>query len=48
MEGQRGRSADPSLVVLDTQSVHAAAGVPSDTTGRDAGKKAPGRERCLP
>ncbi|MEU7878374.1 transposase [Microbispora bryophytorum] len=41
------RSADPSLVVLDTQSVHAAAGVPSDTTGRDAGKKVPGRKRGL-
>ncbi|GGL21869.1 hypothetical protein Sme01_62400 [Sphaerisporangium melleum] len=41
------RSADPSLVVLDTQSVHAAAGVPSDITGRDAGKKVPGRKRGL-
>jgi transposase len=44
---KRGRLADPSLVVLDTQSVHAAAGVPSDTTGRDAGKKVPGRKRGL-
>ncbi|WSW88606.1 transposase [Streptomyces sp. NBC_00989] len=26
---KRGRSADPSLVVLDTQSLHAAAGVPA-------------------
>ncbi|MFG1687767.1 transposase [Nonomuraea sp. NPDC049269] len=26
---KKGRSADPSLVVLDTQSVHAAAGVPA-------------------
>lgn len=33
------RREDPSLVVLDTQSVHAAAGVPADTTGRDAAKK---------
>jgi transposase len=32
----RGRRADPSLVVLDTQSVHAAASVPADTTGKDA------------
>ncbi|SCE55185.1 Putative transposase of IS4/5 family, partial [Streptomyces sp. di188] len=32
---KRGRLADPSLVVLDTQSLHAAAGVPADTTGRD-------------
>ncbi|GLX00942.1 transposase [Microtetraspora sp. NBRC 16547] len=34
-------------MVLDTQSVHAAAGVPSGTTGRDAGKKVPGRKRGL-
>lgn len=33
--------------MLDTQSVHAAAGVPSETTGRDAGKKVPGRKRGL-
>jgi transposase len=36
---KKGRSADPSLVVLDTQSPHAAAGVPADTTGRYAAKK---------
>ncbi|MEU3342951.1 IS5 family transposase [Streptomyces sp. NPDC006668] len=44
---KRGRLADPSLVVLDTQSLHAAAGVPADTTGRDASKKVPGRKRGL-
>lgn len=44
---KRGRSADPSLVVLDTQSLHAAAGVPAKTTGRDAAKKVPGRKRGL-
>ena len=44
---KKGRRADPSLVVLDTQSVHAAASVPAATTGRDAGKKVPGRKRCL-
>jgi transposase len=44
---KQGRRADPSLVVLDTQSVHAAASVPADTTGRDPGKKVPGRKRCL-
>ena len=33
--------------MLDTQSVHAAAGVPADTTGKDAGKKVPGRKRGL-
>ena len=43
----KGREADPSLVVLDTQSVHAAASVPAATTGKDAGKKVPGRKRGL-
>ncbi|MDH6709521.1 hypothetical protein P3T27_006269 [Kitasatospora sp. MAA19] len=43
----RGRLADPSLVVLDTQSLHAAAGVPAATTGRDAAKKVPCRKRGL-
>lgn len=33
------RKADPSLVVVDTQSVHAAAGVPAESTGCDAAKK---------
>jgi hypothetical protein len=33
------RKADPSMVVLDAQSVHAAAGVPAQSTGRDAAKK---------
>lgn len=41
------RLEDPTLVVLDTQSVHAAAGVPAATTGRDAAKKVPGRKRGL-
>jgi transposase len=44
---KKGRKADPSLVVPGTQSVHAAAPVPADTTGKDAGKKVPGRKRCL-
>jgi transposase len=44
---KKGRKADPSLVVLDTQSVHSAASVPAATTGKDAGKKVPGRKRCL-
>jgi hypothetical protein len=34
-------------VVLDTQSVHAAASVPAATTGKDPAKKVPGRKRCL-
>lgn len=42
-----GRLEDPSLVVLDTQSVHAAVNVPAATTGRDAAKKVPGRKRAL-
>ena len=41
------RLADPGLVVLDTQSVHVAAGVPASTTGRDAAKRVPGRKRGL-
>ncbi|MGW0778966.1 IS5 family transposase [Streptomyces sp. NPDC002835] len=44
---KKGRLADPSLVVLDTQSLHAAAGVRAETTGRDANKKVPGRKRGL-
>jgi transposase len=44
---KKGRKADPSLVVLDTQSVHSAASVPAETTGKDAGKKVPGRKRGL-
>ena len=42
-----GRNADPTLVVLDSQSVRAAAGVPKSTTGLDAAKKTPGRRRGL-
>ena len=33
--------------MLDTQSVHAAAGVPASTTGKDAGKRVHGRKRGL-
>ncbi|MEY9935670.1 transposase [Catenulispora sp. GP43] len=42
-----GRSEDPSLVVADTQSLHAAMNVPAATTGKDANKKVPGRKRGL-
>ncbi|MCQ8836643.1 transposase, partial [Streptomyces malaysiensis] len=38
---------DPTLVVLDTQSVHVAAGVPAATTGHDPAKRVPGRKRGL-
>ncbi|MFG2675559.1 transposase [Streptomyces sp. NPDC048445] len=37
------RSEDPALVVLDTQSVHVAAGAPADTSGHDPAKRVPGR-----
>lgn len=39
------RLEDPTLVVLDTQSVHAAVGVPAATTGYDPAKRVPGRKR---
>jgi len=42
-----GRAEDPSAVVLDTQSLHAACNVPAATTGNDANKKVPGRKRGL-
>lgn len=41
------RLEDPSLVIIDTQSVRVAAGVPKETTGLDAHKKTPGRKRGL-
>ncbi|MCZ9346031.1 transposase [Streptomyces sp. TRM76130] len=42
------RLEDPTLVVLDTQSVHVAAGVPAATTGNDPAKRVPGRKRDWP
>ncbi|MEV4571026.1 transposase [Nonomuraea sp. NPDC049419] len=44
---KKKRLADPSLVVLDTQSVHVAACVPASTTGKDAAKRVPGKQRGL-
>ncbi|MCY0947909.1 IS5 family transposase [Streptomyces antarcticus] len=44
---KKRRLADPSLIVIDTQSIRAAVGVPSATTGKDAAKRVPGRKRCL-
>lgn len=41
------RLEDPTLVVLGTQSVHAAAGVPASTTGGDPARKVPGHKRGL-
>ncbi|KDN87715.1 hypothetical protein KCH_03620 [Kitasatospora cheerisanensis KCTC 2395] len=41
------RLEDPTVVVLDTRSVHAAAGVPSSTTGRGAAALVPDRKRAL-
>jgi transposase len=42
-----GRWEDPSAIILDTQSIRAANHVPAATTGKDAGKKVPGRKRGL-
>ncbi|MDY7091177.1 MAG: IS5 family transposase [Actinomycetota bacterium] len=42
-----GRREDPSAIIMDTQSVRAANHVPAATTGKDAGKKVPGRKRGL-
>ena len=42
-----GRAEDPSAVVLDSASLHAASNVPATTTGKDANKKVPGRKRGL-
>jgi len=42
-----GRTEDPSLVVLDSQSVHNSVNVPAATTGRDASKKVPGRKHGI-
>ncbi|SDS79571.1 Transposase [Actinoplanes derwentensis] len=42
-----GRAEDPTAVILDTQSIRAANHVPAATTGKDAGKKVPGRKRGL-
>ena len=42
-----GRAEDPSLVALDSQSVHAAVNVPAATTGKDAGKRVPGRKKGI-
>ncbi|WP_435877122.1 transposase [Streptomyces acidicola] len=47
MREKRKPLADPILVVLDTQSIHASFGAPPTTTGRDAAKRVPGRKRCL-
>ncbi|SEG85573.1 transposase, IS4 family [Actinacidiphila yanglinensis] len=41
------RLEDPTLVVLDTQSLHVAAGVPASTTGHDPAKRVSGRKRGL-
>jgi transposase len=45
---KKGRKADPSLVVLDTQSVHAAASVPAGTTGKTRVRRCPGASGAWP
>ncbi|MEU6095048.1 transposase [Streptomyces sp. NPDC047079] len=47
MRERAGRAEDPSLVVPDPQSLHAAVNIPASTTGRDAAKKVPGRKRGI-
>lgn len=42
-----GRAEDPTAAALDTQSIRAANHVPAATTGKDAGKRVPGRKRGL-
>lgn len=42
------RLENPSLVIIDTQSVRVAAGVPKETTGLDVNKRTPGRGRHEP
>ncbi|MBE1533203.1 IS5 family transposase [Actinomadura algeriensis] len=44
---QAGRAEDPTAANMDTQTVHAAAGVPAAATGLDAGKKSRGRKRGI-
>ncbi|HSX96778.1 MAG TPA: transposase, partial [Streptomyces sp.] len=41
------RLEDPTLVILDIQSVRVATGVPAVTRGKDAAKRVPGRKRGL-
>lgn len=42
-----GRTEDPSLAVIDTQSLHNSVNVPASTTGRDPAKKVPGRKHGI-
>ncbi|GAT69923.1 transposase [Planomonospora sphaerica] len=48
LQESKGRKADPSPAVLDTQSVHAAAGVPAATTGKDVAKRSRGANAAWP
>ncbi|WP_131787228.1 IS5 family transposase [Protofrankia symbiont of Coriaria ruscifolia] len=41
------RHADPSAVVVDSQTIRASTNAPADTTGLDPGKKSPGRKRGI-
>jgi transposase len=45
---KKGRRADPALVVPDTQSVHSAASVPAETTGRDGRGEEGARAQAVP
>jgi hypothetical protein len=46
--GMKGRKADPTLVVLDTQSVQAAASVPATRSGGTRGRRCPGARGAWP
>jgi transposase len=44
---KEGRTQDPTAAIVDSQSVRAAANIPSPTSGWDGGKKVGGRKRHL-
>ncbi|WP_394438661.1 IS5 family transposase [Streptomyces sp. SGAir0957] len=43
----RGRNADPTAIVMDTQTVHASLNAPKESTGLDPGKRSRGRKRGI-
>jgi transposase len=43
----RGRAAEPTAVIIDSQSVKTSVNAPPDTVGYDAGKKIKGRKRHI-
>jgi transposase len=47
VRAKEGRAVDPSAVIVDSQSLRAAANIPRSTSGWDGGKKVAGRKRHL-